>query len=221
LDNYITSYVEKDIVLSAGIQKQADFLKMIRLLAGRTAQLLNTSEISKEVGVKVSTIRDWISLLEKMRIICLVQPFSSNLSSRLVKTPKIYFLDTGLACRLQGWSEMLPMMTSPQFGHLFKNLVFTEIYKTKINFGKSWQIYFWRSRDGEEIDFLIEKENQQKLFIESKVQFQDSFKLKEFPELRKVFLNKIPKVIIAVAQTNLKNEKVVPISDLRDVLLKK
>jgi hypothetical protein len=159
LDDYIRSYVEKDIVLSAGIQKQNEFIRFAKLLAARTAHLVNHSELAKEVGVSSDTIKDWLSILERMKIIVLINPYFSNFSKRLVKSAKVYFLDTGLACRLQGHYDLVPLLSSPAFGHLFETLVCAEIYKTMINFSRNWQIFHWRSRDGEEIDFLIELEN--------------------------------------------------------------
>ncbi|MGZ3744435.1 MAG: DUF4143 domain-containing protein [Pseudobdellovibrionaceae bacterium] len=107
LDDYINSYIEKDIVLAAGIQKSRKFLKFIKLLAGRTGCILEFSGFGADVGVDSKTIKEWISILERMHIISLVSPFSTNLSSRLIKSPKVYFIDTGLACRLQGWTAAI------------------------------------------------------------------------------------------------------------------
>jgi uncharacterized protein len=187
LDDYINSYVEKDIVLAAGIQKRREFLNFLRLLAGRVGQILDFSSLGRESGVDAKTIKDWISVLETMHVISLLQPYSSNLSSRIIKSPKVYFLDTGLACRLQGWTSPGPILTSPQQGPLFENLVFCEIFKTNINFDKGWRLYHWRSRDGEEIDFIIEKSPTERIFIEAKVTAQKTASLESFPELKKVF----------------------------------
>lgn len=158
LDDYINSYIEKDIVLAAGIQKSREFLKFVQLLAGRVGEILDFSGFGRDSGVDANTIKEWVSILERMHIIALVPPFLSNLSSRLIKSPKIYFIDTGLACRLQGWTAAAPILTSPQQGHLFENLVFAEIFKLNINYQLGWKIYHWRSRDGEEIDFLVQRD---------------------------------------------------------------
>jgi predicted AAA+ superfamily ATPase len=196
LDDYINSYIEKDIVLSAGILKSREFLKFIKLLAGRVAGLLDYSSLANDAGVDSKTIKDWVSVLEKMHVISLVMPYSSNLSSRLTKSPKIYFLDTGLACRLQGWTTPEPILTSPQQGALFENLVFSEIYKLNINFDLGWQIYHWRSKDGEEIDFLIQKDPLHYLFIEAKVSPVSIKPPEIFPEVKKVFKSKVPSLIV-------------------------
>ncbi len=219
LDDYINSYLEKDIVLSAGIQKQRDFLQLCKLLAARTGTLLNSSEIGSEVGVEQSTIRDWISILEKMKIISLVPSYTSNLTNRLVKRPKIYFLDTGLAVHLQGWNNATAFLLSPASGHMFENLVFTEIYKTIKNFKKNWTIYHWRSRDGEEIDFFIEGDNQKKLLIEVKKSPQNPKDYKNFPEIKKTFKTSPPPLILVHMEGSHPLKNVLAISRLKEELL--
>jgi uncharacterized protein len=219
LDDYIRAYVEKDIILSAGIQKQNEFIRFAKLLAGRTAQLINNSELAKEVGVSTDTIRDWVSVLERMKIIILIQPFSSNLSSRLIKSPKVFFLDTGIACRLQGHSELTPLLTSPQLGPLFETLVCAEIYKTMINFSRDWNIFHWRSRAGEEIDFYIQMENNKSIFLECKVSRNANDSIKRHSEVKKVFKNEVPPYFICHMQGDSIVGNSIPISQLRDFLL--
>ncbi len=222
LDDYINSYIEKDIVLAAGIQKRAEFLKFARLLAGRVGEIVEYSSLGKDVGVDSKTIKDWVSVLEQMHIISLVAPYSSNLSSRLIKSPKIYFNDTGLACRLQGWTSADPIMTSPQQGHLFENLVFSELYKMNLNFQLGWRIYHWRSRAGEEIDFLIERGAQHDpIFIEAKVSAPGrSQNLDQLPEVKKVFKTKLPCLIYCHEEGNQIISDKVPIAFLQEYLHK-
>ena len=220
LDDYINSYLEKDVVLAAGIQKSREFLKFIKLLAGRVCGLLDFASLGADVGIDGKTVKEWVSVLERMHIIALVAPFMSNLSSRLIKSPKIYFIDTGLACRLQGWTSAEPIITSPQQGALFENLVFSEIFKLNLNYQLGWQVYHWRSRDGEEIDFLIQKDPKQFLFIESKV---SPTKVKDpinFPEVKKVFRKNLPQLIVCHQEGEfplLNNQ--VPIAYLKNFLL--
>ncbi|MGE4234639.1 MAG: ATP-binding protein [Bacteriovoracia bacterium] len=214
LDDYINTYIEKDIVLTAGIQKSREFLKFVRLLAGRVGEILDLSSFSNEVGVDSKTIKDWISVLEKMHVIALVMPFSSNLSSRLIKSPKVYFIDTGLACRLQGWTSATPIMTSPQQGHLFENLVFSEIFKLNINYQLGYNIYHWRSRDGEEVDFLIQKDPNNFQFIEAKVSSTNPKDLAIFPEVRKVFKREIPELIVCHQEGDMVLNRKIPIAKL-------
>ncbi len=221
LDDYINSYVEKDIVLAAGIQKSREFLKFVKLLAGRVGGLLDLTGLGRDAGVDGKTIKDWISILERMHIIALVMPFSSNLSSRLVKSPKVYFIDTGLACRLQGWTSAEPIMTSPQQGALFENLVFSEIFKLNNNYQLGWQIYHWRSREGEEIDFLIQKDPNHFIFIEAKVSSLNPREPSDLPEVRKVFQKKIPSLIICHQEGQHILNQNVPLAFLKDFLLRK
>lgn len=218
LDDYINTYVEKDVVLSAGIQKSREFLKMVRLLAGRVGELLDLTNLGKEAGVDTKTVKDWVSILEKMNIISLVQPYSNNLSTRLIKTPKVFFIDTGLACRLQGWTSAEPILTSPQQGHLFENLVFSEIYKFNINHQCGWEIFHWRSKDGEEIDFLIKKDPKTFLFVEAKVNYRTLKSIEYFPQVKKVFSNNLPEHILCHQEgENILNQRV-PIAFLSDYL---
>lgn len=219
LDDYINSYVEKDIVLAAGIQKSREFLKFVRLLAGRVGGILDLAGLGSDAGVDSKTIKDWISILERMHIIALVMPFSSNLSTRLIKSPKVYFLDTGLACRLQGWTSAEPILTSPQQGPLFENLVFSEIFKLNINYQLGWQIYHWRSREGEEIDFLIQKDPKNFIFIEAKVSQVKVKSPLELPEVRKVFKLNPPPLTVCHQEGEYRLDNFVPLAQLKDFLL--
>ncbi len=216
LDDYINSYIEKDIVLSAGIQKAREFLKFIRLLAGRVGCILDFASLGRDVGVDSKTIKDWVLVLERMHIIALVMPYSTNLSSRLIKSPKVYFIDTGLAVRLQGWSGSEQIITSPQQGGLFENLVFAEILKCIRNFDLGWQIFHWRSRDGEEIDFLIQKNPKDFLFIEAKVSAVKIDLTQSYPEVKKVFKNKIPEILVCHQEGERVLNNFVPIAKLSE-----
>src|SRR3990167_7001681 len=156
LNDYLLTYVEKDIVLSAGIQKQQAFHTVLGMLAARTGQLMDYSAIAKDSGIQSVTVKEWVAILQRTQLVYLLPPFANNLNKRLTKSPKIYFLDTGLAVRLQGWSEKTPLLNSPQIGHLFETFVFAEIIKYIQNYGKNWKIFVWRTKEGEEIDFLLD-----------------------------------------------------------------
>jgi predicted AAA+ superfamily ATPase len=220
LDDYINSYIEKDIVLAAGIQKQNEFLKFVKLLAGRVGQIVDYSSLGNDADVDAKTVKDWLSVLERMRIIALVPPFYSNLSKRLIKSPKIYFIDSGLACRLQGWISSVPIMTSPQQGSLFENLVFSELYKTRMNYQLDWEIFHWRSRDGEELDFVVQTGPGRCVIVESKLGFRLAPDLTVYPEVRKVFGRGLPPAF----NCHMEGERVlaqnIPIASLRDFALK-
>lgn len=218
LDDYINTYVEKDVVLAAGIKKANEFLKVVRLLAGRCGQLLDLASLSNEAGVDSKTIKEWTSVLERMGIIYLLQPFHSNLSSRLTKSPKIYFIDSGLAVRLQGWTSPEAILTSPSQGHLFENLVFSEIYKIISNYQLGWQIFHWRSRDSEEIDFLIQMNPKDYLFVEAKVSPQSLPVIDRYPEVKKVFRNEVPETLLCHQEGERVLGAQVPIALLSDKL---
>jgi uncharacterized protein len=219
LDDYINSYIEKDIVLAAGIKKSREFLKLTQLLAGRVGNLLDLSSLASETGVDSSTIKQWISVLERMHVIYLLHPYATNLSKRFVKSPKVFFIDTGLACRLQGWTQAQPIMTSPQQGQLFENLVFSEIYKINMNLQAGWNIYHWRSRDGEEIDFLLQKSPQEFIFIEAKTSPQNIKDISTLPEVRKVFKDKTPPLLLCHQEGEHILDKKVPIAFLKQALI--
>jgi predicted AAA+ superfamily ATPase len=215
-----SSDLEKDIVLSAGIQKRREFLQFLQLLAGRVGELLDMASFGRDLGVDGKTIKEWLSVLERMHIISLVMPFSSNLSKRLIKSPKVYFWDTGLVCRLQGWTSPLPIMTSPQQGHLFENLVFCELAKMNLNFQLGWKIFHWRSREGEEIDFLIQKNPLDFIFIESKVTSSSPLRdHKNFPEVKKIFKKNPPPLYLCHQEGERALGQKIPLAHLKKALL--
>jgi predicted AAA+ superfamily ATPase len=173
LNDYTRSYIEKDIVLSAGVQKQQAFAMVLGLLAARTGMLLDNANIANASGIKSVTIKEWISVLQRASLAYCLQPYASNLNKRLTKTPKLYFLDTGLAARLQGWQDAAPLLTSPQAGALFETLVFAEIYKFMQNHGKDWQLYLWRTKEGGELDFVIITESGKVVALDAKMSMQN------------------------------------------------
>ncbi len=221
LDNYINTYIEKDIVLSAGIQRSNEFLKFVQLLSGRIGQLLDYASLGNDVGVDGKTIKDWLFTLQRMHVIDLLPPFSSNLSSRLIKSPKVYFIDTGLACRMQGWQSSEAILTSPQQGPLFENLVFSEIYKLNINYQLGWKLFHWRSKEKEEIDFLIQMNPNEFLFIEAKVSAQPISDIKKYPEVRKVFKSNLPDILLCHQEGERILGNQIPIAFLKEKLMER
>lgn len=169
LNDYIRTYVEKDVSLTIGIRKLEEYNRFLRILAARTGTVLNHSDISRDLGVEVGTVKEWISILERMEILILLEPYFTNLSKRLVKSPKLYFFDTGLAVRLQGWTEAAPLVTSPQGGALFETLVCGEIRRYIQNRRLPWRMHYWRTRDGKELDFVLELSPKRWIFLECKL----------------------------------------------------
>lgn len=159
------------------------------MLAARTGNILNHSSLAKDSGVKSVTINEWISILERTALIYLLPPLEANLNKRLTKSPKIYFLDTGLATRLQGWINHYPLLASPQAGFLFETLVLSEIVKCTTNFGKNWKVALWRTKDGEEVDFIIENSQGERLALEAKLSIHGAEPVNLPPALSKTFPN--------------------------------
>lgn len=155
--NYIRTYIERDVRLIKNIGDLHVFERFLRLCAGRVGQLLNMSSLSVEVGVDVKTIGAWISVLEMSFVVFKLQPYHKNYNKRIVKMPKLYFYDVGLAWALMGVEEADQIQFHPFRGAVFENLVILEFLKRRLNAGKNPNIYFWRDNVGNEIDLLIEK----------------------------------------------------------------
>ncbi|TAK72850.1 MAG: ATP-binding protein [Gammaproteobacteria bacterium] len=223
LNDYIRSYVEKDIVMSAGIQKITEFLTVLRLCAARTGQETDYTDIHKDSGVSSATVKEWIGFLERADLVYQLKPFFNNLNKRLIKRPKLYFLDTGLAARLQGWSEILPLLSSPQIGCLFETLVLAEIVKFIRNHGKDWKLFFWRTKDGQEIDIVLKTARGHLHAFEAKYAIHGVSKAISYPPaFQKEFSPNVPLVVVASGGQMLKLSShciVMPISALHDYLL--
>lgn len=156
-NNYIETYVDKDVRLIKNIEDLSLFNLFLKMVASRTGQLVNLQSIGNDCGIAQNTVKKWLSLLESSHIIKLIQPHHKNFNKRLIKSPKIYFLDTGLLCRLLGIDKSSDLVTHPLRGGIFESLIFSELEKFYCNRGEKGPIYFWRDKSGHEIDFLIEK----------------------------------------------------------------
>lgn len=168
LNDLISTFIEHDILQAAGIDKKSAFTKNIQLLAGMIGEMLNFSSLAGLVGVESPTIQSWTLILEQNKVVKILPPYLSNLNKRLIKMPKIYFEDIGLAIRLQGWSEYIPLYKGPYFGHAIENLAYSELSRFFTNELIPGQIYYLRSKEKIEIDFLIELPNKKFIAIEVK-----------------------------------------------------
>lgn len=156
--NYINTYIEKDVKELSQIGDSLKFHKFMVLLAAQVGSLLNLSNISKDLGLSVPTCEKYLSILKASHIIYLLEPYSNYMSKRLVKTPKVYFMDTGLICHLLGWENTKVLRNGAMAGHIFENYVIVEIIKSYYNNGNNNpQLYFYRDNDQKEIDLLIHK----------------------------------------------------------------
>lgn len=152
--SYIQTYTERDIRQIVNVTNLHAFQKFMRLAAGRIGQLLNYNNIANELGVDLKTVKSWFSILEAGFIIFLLQPHHNNYNKRLVKTPKLYFYDTGLACSLLGINNPESLNIHWAKGALFENLVIADIMKNKVHQVSKPSLFFWRDNTGNEIDLL-------------------------------------------------------------------
>lgn len=152
--NYAATYVERDVRQLLQIKDLQLFQRFLRLAAARSGQLLNLSALGADAGVSSVTAREWIGVLEASYLVMRLPPYFENFGKRLVKTPKLYFLDTGLMCWLLGIHSAGVLSTHPMRGHIFETMMVVEAYKAVLNQGRPAELYFWRDRAGDEIDLL-------------------------------------------------------------------
>ncbi len=158
--SYMQTYIEKDIKDVLNIQDESAFIKFIRATASLSGEMLNMTTIAEICGKDVKTVRSWLSVLESSGIIYLLEPYYNNFNKRMIKTPKLYFLDTGFACWLLGWNTPEQLIKGAMWGHIFESYVFAEILKSYYNDGiVKPPLYYYRDSDKNEIDLLIEVDN--------------------------------------------------------------
>lgn len=156
LSFYVTTYVERDVREMMAIKDLATFSRFLKLCAGRTGQILNASSLAVDAGINHNTARSWLSLLEASFIITLLQPHFNNFNKRLIKAPKLYFWDVGLACHLLGVEHAEQVTNHPLVGALFETFVVTELMKQRLNLVRETKLYYWRDNAGHEVDLLHE-----------------------------------------------------------------
>ena len=155
--SYIRSYIERDIREVLRITQEHAFLKFLKVAAARTGQLLNYNDMARDIEVSVNTVKSWVSALETSGLVYLLQPYFSNLTKRAIKTPKLYFLDTGLCCHLTGITSGEMAMNHTLDGALLETYVVSEILKSHWHNGERPSAWFYRDAQGREIDLLLEK----------------------------------------------------------------
>jgi uncharacterized protein len=156
LDSYLRTYVERDVRTLGGVGDLDTFTRFLALCAGRSGQLLNLSSLGNEAGVSHATARRWISILQASYVLELLPPFHESFAKRVVKTPKLHFLDTGLLCRLLGIRASGELHTHPLRGAIFESFVLSELRKLFLHNGEHPPLYFWRDSNGLEVDVLID-----------------------------------------------------------------
>jgi predicted AAA+ superfamily ATPase len=165
--NYIRTYVERDVRLLKNITDLITFERFLRLCAGRVGQLLNMSSMAVEIGIDVKTVASWISVLETSFIVFRLHPWHESFNKRVVKMPKLYFYDTGLAVALLGVENERQLVMHPFRGSLFENMIIGEFLKNRFNTGRSNNLFFWRDNVGNELDLILEN-GREKIPVEIK-----------------------------------------------------
>jgi len=158
-ESYTKTYIERDVRKIINVRDETTFRTFIKVTAARTAQELNLDDIAKDVGVAPNTAKQWLSILRTSGLVFLLYPFHKNITKRLTKTPKLYFLDTGLAAHLAGWTTPESLEAGISAGAFFETFAIGEIMKSYWHNGESPEVYFYRDSDGKEIDLLIYQNN--------------------------------------------------------------
>jgi len=153
--DYLATYLERDVRSILGVRSLRDFDRFMRLCAARTGQLVSYSSLATDLGVSPNTVKSWLSVLDASNIVLLLEPYFENLGKRIVKTPKLYFLDTGLCSYLLGARTPEDLLRSPMLGAIFETHVLGQIIRHFANEGRRREIYFYRDHHGREVDFLI------------------------------------------------------------------
>ena len=159
MSSYIDTYLNKDIRALSQIGDMRDFRRFIQLLAGNIGQTLDQTYYAKSIGISVPTVKRWLSLLEASYVIFLVPPFYNNLGKRLIKSPKIYFFDTGLVSFFTGIQTFKQYDQGPLSGALFENYIASEIYKKELHTASQGELFFFRTQDKAEVDLIIDRKS--------------------------------------------------------------
>ena len=183
--DYLATYLERDVRQVLQVRSLRDFDRFMRLAASRTAQLLSLNSMASDLGVSPNTIKAWLSILEASNIIHLLEPYYENFGKRIVKTPKLYFLDTGLAAFLVGFESPKQLEKSSALGAFFETLALGQLIRWHANRGRPGRIYFYRDHHGLEVDFLVPRGNQLALF-ECKWSEHPPARFKGFEDLSKI-----------------------------------
>jgi predicted AAA+ superfamily ATPase len=157
---YIETYIQRDVRDLARVGDETRFLRFVKAVAARTAQLLNYADLARDTDIDQKTAKAWMGILETSGLVYRLPPWHSNVTKRIVKTPKIYFCDTGLCAYLTGWSSSESLESGAMSGAILETFMVMEILKSYWHSGKEARFYFYRNRDGAEIDLLIEQDNQ-------------------------------------------------------------
>lgn len=155
--NYIETYLQRDVRQIRQVGDLNQFDRFIRLCAGRAGQMVNLSALANDADISVNTAKSWLSILETSYILYFIQPYHQNYNKRLIKSPKLYFFDSGLLCYLLGINAIEQVNTHYAYGSIIENMVISELYKKRSHRGERPRFWFWRDSNGNEVDLLIEE----------------------------------------------------------------
>ena len=158
--SYLSTYIERDVKSLSDTIDSLKFLRFITALAARCSQMLNISELARDAELNQKQVKDWLGILETLGILFYLYPYSNNLLKRLVRTPKVYFYDTGLVAYLTKWSSPETLARGAMSGAILENYVVSEIRKTYLNNGKEAFMYYYRDKDAKEIDLVLEQDGE-------------------------------------------------------------
>ncbi len=157
--SYVQTYIQRDVREITNITNETGFYNFLRAAAARTGQLLNYADLARDADINHRTVKDWLNILETSGIIYLLRPYHNNVVNRLIKTPKLYFLDTGLCSYLTRWQSVESLEAGAMSGHILETYVFTEILKSYWHNGKEAYFNFYRDKDDKEVDLIIDQNN--------------------------------------------------------------
>jgi predicted AAA+ superfamily ATPase len=154
--SYISTYIERDVRQIKNIENLNSFSNFLQLCAGRTGQVVNLNSLATDAGISPNTAKSWLSILEASYIIYFLQPYYENFNKRIIKSPKLYFYDTGLACSLLGINSVNQVKTFHSKGSLFENLIITDLIKSRLHKGVNPKFYYWQNKNKQEIGLIID-----------------------------------------------------------------
>ena len=191
-EDYIQTYLERDLKQLLNVSNLGDFRRFLMLLATRVGQLINYTELSKGIGVSNNTIKSWVNTLEASGIILLLPPYYNNLGKRLIKSPKLYFCDNGLVSALLNIHSLQALENSPHLGNIYENFVFIEFIKEGFVAGKN--LFFYRDQNGVEVDFILEK-NGKTYIVEAKYSERPKADKLNFRKVAPLFKRKVEALV--------------------------
>lgn len=201
--SYLQTYLQRDVRDLAQVGDEMAFLRFLRAAAARTGQLLNMTELARDADVVPNTAKRWVSILQASGLITLLEPYHTNLTKRLVKAPKLYFLDTGLCAYLTGWSSPETLEAGAMSGAILETWIVGEILKSWWHNGQTGRFFFYRDKDQKEIDLLIEQDGALYPVEIKKTASPDKNAVRQFPILQKLGLPVRPGGVVCLVEQSL------------------